>query len=484
MNSGETSGTENLDTEIVVIGAGGAGLAAAVTVAEKGTNVIVLEKRRTAGGSTMMAQGLFATESVAQKQQGINAPSDELFKAAMEWTHWRVNPMLIRVYINKSADTIQWLEDKGVNLDYIPAHHHKQRFRTWHCNPENAGHLVIKALVNDCKTRGIQLFYETEAKKILLDVQGNVTGVLAVTNGKELKISTRSIIIGTGGYGGNKELLKKYCPGYNENTTLVGVPNMGDGLLMATEIGAATEGLGTLMMSGPNFRGSHQVSAISRQPNTIWVNRDGKRFADEDISLWSVSANTLRRQPDNISYTLFDSEIKQTVIEKGTIKISGTLSAPKLTKLGEELQFEADKGTVKISDSWDEIARWIGATPEVLKTTIDEYNSFCDQGYDEIFAKDRRFLQPLRTPPYYAIKCGTELLVTLGGIKINHCMEVLNQQDNPIPGLYAVGNEAGGWQWDTYSLDLAGFAFGFAINSGRIAGENAAKYIMKDFQHN
>ena len=149
-----------------------------------------------------------------------------------------------------------------------------------------------------------------------------------------------------------------------------------------------------------------------------------------------------------------------------------------LPELEKEFQKYVDKGRIKISNSWDEIARWIGVAPEVVKATVDEYNSFCDQGYDEIFAKERRYLMPLRTPPYYAMKCGTHFYCTLGGLKISHLMEVLNQQDNPIRGLYAAGVDTGGWESDTYNFRLSGHSIGFAVNSGRIAGETTAKYVL------
>ena len=139
------------------------------------------------------------------------------------------------------------------------------------------------------------------------------------------------------------------------------------------------------------------------------------------------------------------------------------------------------KGNAKISDSWEEIARWMGAeVPETLGATVGEYNRFCDEKNDGLFSKDPRYLFPLYTAPYYAVRCHQALHTTMGGIKINHHMEVLDERDNPIPGLYAAGNDTGGSQPDTYCLILAGSTLGFALNSGRIAGENAAKYTSED----
>jgi len=474
VNTGETSKIQHLDTEIVVVGAGGAGLAAAVTAAENGARVIVLEKRLTVGGNSLMAEGLFAAESEFQNRLGIDARRDELFRMAMDYSHWKINQRIVRAYIDKSGDTVQWLADRGAKLDHILAVHPNQVLHTWHCHPKRGGPQVVKALAKICKERGVRLLYQTPAKKILVSKKGSVTGVLAAKGEQEIRIPARSVIIGTGGYGGNKELLKKYYPYYNENVVLLGAPNKGDGLLMSTEIGAATEGLGLLMLMGPRFQGSPSTVILAREPNTVWVNRKGERFIDEAVTLSTERANALDRQPEGISYTLFDEKIKQQIIEKGFINM-GLFILPQMkkTELENDITAEANKKTLKISGSWEEIAGWIGAVPEALKATIADYNFFCKQGYDEAFFKDRRYLQPLCTPPYYAMKCTSALLVTVGGIKINHHMEVLDQQDNPIPGLYAVGIDAGGWQGDTYCLELSGFAFGFAVNSGRIAGEHA-----------
>ena len=118
----------------------------------------------------------------------------------------------------------------------------------------------------------------------------------------------------------------------------------------------------------------------------------------------------------------------------------------------------------------------MGLAPDSLMATIDEYNELCDGGHDAMFFKDPKFLLPLRNPPFYALKCHQGFHGTVGGIKINHRMEVLNKSDLPIPGLFAAGADTGGWEGDTYCLKLSGSAFAFALSSGRIAGENALNY--------
>jgi fumarate reductase flavoprotein subunit len=192
---------------------------------------------------------------------------------------------------------------------------------------------------------------------------------------------------------------------------------------------------------------------------------------------WPEAANALNRQPDRICYTLFDEGIKEAFMTEGPIKGYRNPPLKGLERLEKQLRSEAEKGSARIAESWDEVACWMGAAPKVLKETVDEYNRSCHRGYDETFLKQRRFLVPLETPPYYALKCCQGFLGTIGGIKINHRMEVLSHQDKSIPGLYAVGSCTGGWESDTYCLELSGSAFGFAINSGRIAGENAVEFL-------
>jgi fumarate reductase flavoprotein subunit len=332
-------------------------------------------------------------------------------------------------------------------------------------------------LAAECRERGVKLLTRTPAKKILLGAKGSVTGVLAETKGEEFTITTKSVIIASGGYGGNRELLKKYYPYYNDNLRCGGIPHTGDGLLMAMEIGAATEGLGLLI--GGGLPGAERAPMELGEPYLVRVNQKGERFIDETV----VGAQHTFFGSDTMpaSYILFDHKILQYMMEHGTIVLTPPHRLERyvpLPGLEKELRKLADKGLMKISDSWDEIAEYIGCDPKALKATIEEYNTFCNQGYDPIFAKERRYLMPLRTPPYYAIGGSSRgLLDTVGGIKINEHMEVLDKQDNPIPGLYAAGVCAGGWQAIGYcGVYTSGAAVGFAINSGRIAGENAVKF--------
>ena len=415
----------------------------------------------------------------------IDARKEELFKKAMDYSHWKADPEIVRAFVYKSGDTVRWLEEKGLKFGWIPPLYPNQVPRVLHW-PEGGGAALIKLLVKCCENLGVRLLTQTPARKILIDGHGRVTGVLAAMGEEEITVHAQTVIIATGGFGGNKELLRKYDRSYSDNRLLTAIPHTGDGLTLCLDAGSATEGLGLLLLSGPRVPGSFLLSAVAAEPSPMMVNRLGKRFSDENIPCHFERGNTVDRQPDKICFALFDAAIKKFILDEGLKRPGWGLEREVLhlqpridpDRLDQELQTLIEKGDAKVSHSWDEIALWMEVLPEVLKATVDEYNSFCDRGRDELFAKDPAFLLPLRTPPYAAVKCHSGFLGTIGGIKINHRMEVLNHLDQPIPGLYAAGVDAGGWQGDTYSgRDLAGSAFGFAINSGRIAGENAAASV-------
>jgi len=469
--------SDDLVADVVVIG-GGAGLAAAIAAAEKGMKVILLERLKKTGGNAALAVGFLAAESPVQKRLKIDATKEHLFKASMDYARWLTNPRIVKACIDKSGDTVQWLENMGLTFEDVPFCYHNQSPRIYHVITGH-GHKLIHTMGKRCEELGVKILCSTTGKKISINGNGEVTGVIAKQKEKAISIKAKTAVIATGGYSGDKRLMKKYYPHYTKTLRLYGIPCKGDGLRMALEAGAATEGLGAVIAMGPLFEGSNYVHVVSMENNTVWVNKSGERFINEDV-IPSASSNPLNMQPDKVSFTLFDSKIKQGFINDGIIKAVEPVPYPAGTRmkdLDNKLEREESRGTIKKSRSWKEIAKWIGADPDTLDNTITEYNRYCDRGWDDEFYKNRRFLQPLETPPFYALRCTQAHHGTIGGIKINHHMEVVNANNKRIPGLYASGNDAGGWVAGTYPHHLTGTALSFALNSARIAGENAAGYI-------
>jgi fumarate reductase flavoprotein subunit len=472
-----------LKADLVIIGSGG-GLAAAVASAEAGVgNIILLEKQAVLGGNTRLAGGFFACESPVQKRANIVTSKDEYFKIAMKWDHWnRVNPGVMRAFINKSGDTVRWLEEKGVEFE--PKKADSPGPRGGH-SPVGRGIKLQQSLADQAKKLGVKILLKTAGKKIIRSKNGRITGVLAEQEGQPIEIKTGCVIIATGGFSGNAGLLKKLCPDFHDEMLTGTWPHhTGDGLLMAREIGGALAESVPIFHNGPVPETGPWggLANVIRYPSLVWVNKKGKRFVDETgYHVWETG-NAILHQPDRIMYGLFDDITREKMEEEGLLTAFGWGSlkegGDQYSAADSRMKAQVDKGLVKKSKDWSDLAGWIGADPAVLKKTLEEYNTGCDKGYDPLYARENNTLIALRKPPFYAVKGYVHLGETMGGIKITERMEVVDNQDNVIPGLYAAGVIADGWSGQTYCSDeIGGSAFSFAVNSGRMAGESAAQFV-------
>lgn len=471
---------ETLSTDVVVVGGGAAGLSAAVAAAEGGAKVILLEKTPAVGGTTNYSEGVFAVESRLQREKNLNYTRDWAFKYMMEYTHWRANARLARAFIDKSADTIEWLEKQGVKFKE-PAANYPGGYMTWHI-VDGRGKALAQALYAKAQEKGVTVLLKTAGKELIKDGKGRISGIKAVADGKEIKINAKVVVIATGGYINNKEMLAKYTAFGPDIIPVGSKDKTGEGIAMAWAAGADSFGTDVLQLYRPGIPGegpeSH-LNAPARQPY-LWVNQLGERFCDESIIFsWPYAGNALANQPGRVMYVIFDENTKKYMMEKGIDVGVGVMVpvATKLTRLDGDIQRGIDKGFVFVASSVKELAGKIKVDAKRLQATIDEYNKMADQRQDTLFVKDAKYIQPVRTAKFYAMKAVPFALGTLGGIKINHKTEVLAKNQEAITGLYAVGNDAGGMYGDSYDVVLAGSTLGFAVNSGRIAGENAIKYI-------
>jgi fumarate reductase flavoprotein subunit len=477
-----------LETDMVVIGSGATGLAAALTAAEGGAKVILFEKQRSLGGTSNFFEGTFAVESEMQRVRYITYSRDDAFKNMMEYCHWKANARLVRTFVNESAATITWLQKHGVefldatiNMPDCP--------RTYHII-KGYGEAVVKALASAAKEHKVDIRLAAPVVKILREGEG-ITGIIAEEDGEEIHVNCRAVIIGSGGYANNKEWIKKYT-GYNMEDNMVPMGNigkMGDGIRMAWEVGAAEEGMGVLELyrigpTGPDFAPKGPVEFAAVQPD-LWVDPNGQRFCDEGKAFYETSVgNANARYEEGYTFSIFDDSIIQRIMDKGIDRNVAADYFPGSKPLDYygELRIALKKGPDEVfaADSVEELGTKIGIEPSVLKATVEEYNSFCKNGHDDLFAKDPKYLWQLTGPKFYAIKAHTICLGTLGGIKINHNMEVVDKKGKVIPGLYAGGYDAGGMWGDSYPMDVcSGASSAFALNSGRIGARNALKYIGK-----
>lgn len=482
----------NMQADIVIVGGGGAGLTAALAASEKGVkNIVVLEKALTPGGNTNQSAGMFAVDSPAQQRKDIHVSADEVFIEKMTYANWRINPRLARICIKQSGEMIQWLEDKGLEfnniIEFLPEGAGPKVFHSFSQGPKGfIGKKIIEILANECQTRGVHIYCETAVKKIRVSESGEISGVIATSKKSDIRIDTGSVILATGGFGANRDLLNKYFPDHGDVYSDTYPEMTGDGLLMAEELNAVIDNNMVLLVTGPHhYPWSHCMTLLVRRPDILLVNKNGERYSNETLFLnyHTEAGNILSKQPDKICYGIIDSTVKHNMIQNREA-ISGMEweagdNGGWLDDLDGELKKNSDSGTVKIADNLEELAEFVGADADVFKATVERYNSFCNTGYDEDFLKDKRFLHPICTPPFYAVLGRQGFDTTLGGIKINHRMEVINKQERPIKGLYATGDCASSWEFANYNLKHPGAAMTFALCSGYLAGQNVSEYITK-----
>ncbi len=479
---------KQLEADVVVVAAGAAGLAAAVAAAETGTEVIAFEKAATTGGAGNMGMGPFAVESRLQRMKQIGLTKEKAFKIFMDYTHWRVDARLVKAYIDKSASTIDWLEKMGVEFIEPAAYFPESNF-TWHLvkppsgkpGPQASG-TMMKALTERAKELGVKVFLETPAKKIL-KTGGRIVGVLAEDKfGETIQANAKAVIIATGGFGDNPSMLKKYT-GYEHGRDLfsIRVPGLvGDGIRMAWEVGAADTEMNIEMTYGMPGRTAQfvAIAAVCRQPN-LMVNLLGDRFFNEELlGNTTFTGNAIAQQKNRCAFVIFDEAIKKYYEENGLDTIGSVHPVTEIRNLDDELNKALAQGyeNIFVTDSLEELARKTGINPERLLKTVEEYNRACETR-DELFYKSYKYLKAIKQPKFYAGRFFPSGYGSLGGIKINYKTEVLTKEYNVISGLYAAGTDACTIYGDSYVFILPGNTMGFALNSGRIAGENASAYV-------
>jgi len=474
---------KELEADVVIIGGGACGLCAALTVSFGGATVVLIEKLAEFGGMTNWAEGMFAIGSKLQKKMKLDYTVEDRFKAHMEATNWEANPRLVRAFMEKTADTIDWLEELGAEFTGVVAHYPGAPF-VWHMLKDWGREGLIKHLVKRAQAeKNIKMFLETPAKSIVKEGD-RITGVVAEDKeGNTIRVKCKAVVAATGGYGDKREWVEKYCKAGKSIKSFMDAKQTGDAIQMAWDVGAAAEGMGVMQAFTfmPNEMVDTQLMMAALQPN-LWINERGERFCDESI-IWRfpVVTNALSRQPNARAYNLFDQDMVTFLKEQGIQFTLGEYLEPgaELTDLDAELERGVKEGKVFEANSVKELAVKIGAEPKVLEDSVNEYNACCDKNHDFLFAKDRRYLHAIRRLKFYASKLGVVIGITEGGIKINHKMEVLDKQFNVIPGLYAGGCCAGGLIGESYIIVTTGGSLSFAVNSGRMAGESVLKYLGK-----
>jgi fumarate reductase flavoprotein subunit len=495
--------SSKLTADVAVIGAGASGVTAAVAAADKGANVIIIEKSPTIGGASNISWGArFVNSSVAVKN-GMKVDVEKTINDWITLNHWRVNIANVRDYINNSGATYDWLTSHGypttlINVMGMPVH----------LLPDHSARqgMLRKMLADSVEKNGGKVLTETAGTKLLTDDNGAVIGVQATRkDGTVLDIMAKAVIIATGGYAGNREMVKE-ASGFDP--VPAGLPqNVGQGLKMAWAVGAAkpknfgiqmfhqnvTPATRKLMSQYSPDKASYPY-LLSYIPSLMNVTPSGERFRDELLLMNPDAAaiSAIYRGP--YFYAIVSKSQLDTLTREG-MKGIGLPALPVISPA--RYSAWADKYTLdhpwadaeSVLDSVvangdgfkgasiEELARNAGMDPAIFGQTFSNYEQACKTGLDTEFGKVPPFLAAYGAGPYYAIRTEINNLASVGGLDVNKQFQVLNEKRLPIKGLYSVGLEAQGALFGDSYIG-SGDGLGYAFTSGRLGGACAAGYAL------
>jgi len=276
--------------------------------------------------------------------------------------------------------------------------------------------------------------------------------------------------------------------GYEFGNTIFNfaVPGMrGDGIKMCWEAGAGKEQpIMELMYQLPDNMNHFILDGAFRQP-CLWVNRNGQRFMPEDqIANTTFTGNAISAQPGKIAFAIFDSKLLKKYKKRGPDIVSHVHPHDLYDHFDEQWNRDIADGyePATQADTLEELAEKAGIDVDGFLEQVEEYNEMCEAGWDEIFEKNRNYMQPIEKGPFYCCRQNVGAYGSLGGVRVNHKLQVLNEESKVIPNLYCVGTDACNIFGDSYPFILSGNTMGFCLNSGRIAGENAAAEL-DDFEY-
>lgn len=465
--------------DLIVVGGGAAGLSAAAYAAQQAKSVLVLEALPKSGGNGIFAEEMFALNSREQAKRGIVCDVDGWFALAMEHSHWKNNARLIRNLLERSGENMDWLLDHGLDVaDVKPEPVEGLGGVTHYTEGMHTGREVMNVLRSFCENDGhITILTNTRVKTLISDGNGRVTGVEAEKDGEKLSFYGGAVIIATGGCGGSAQLMSRIVPGVDREAFahLKGIRMAGDGIAMAETAGADILADGCLEGAGPTFAGESAVMGLVTKRYALWLNCNGRRFANEAVGdNFVYGCNAVYAQPGHKCYVLLDQAMVEEALEGPVDFLAGPQAVSSgMSGVMDALKREAEKGRVCMSEDLEEVAAFIGTSGEELRAEIEEYNGFCQAGKDKIFLKPASLLKPLKSGKYVCILCGVDYILTHGGIRIDDRMRVLRPDGSTIEGLYAAGVDISGLDANGYQVTMSGHSFGLSTTGGRWAAECA-----------
>ena len=494
--------TVSYDADVVVIGAGGAGMTAAMTAADAGQKVVILESQAMVGGNSAratggmnaaktvyqdenefdQAAGVEKTLATAAEKYADNETITALAKTVSEqWAAYQANPTgyfdsvelmeldtmvggkgindpeLVKTLCEGTADAIDWLDENGITLHNVSSFGGASVKRIH--RPVNAegktvsvGSYMIPLLEENCEKAGVQMMLNTTATEILTDDNGAAVGIKATgASGETITINAKAVVLTTGGFGANLDMVVEYKPELKGFMTTNAPGILGQGIKMAQTIGADTVDMDQIQIH-PTVEANTAalITEGLRGDGAVLINAEGKRFIDEVGTRDVVSAAEIA-QTGSYSWLVVD----QAMVDASSV-----------------IQGYIKKGYTVTGETYEELGKAMGVDEAAFAETMNTWNGYVEAKNDPDFGRTS-FANPLNNGPYYAIKVTAGVHHTMGGVTINSATEVLKEDGTVIPGLFAAGEVTGGVHG---ANRLGGTAVADFVVFGRIAGESAANY--------
>ena len=496
------AGDVTKEADVVIVGAGGAGMTAAMTASDAGKSVIILESQAMVGGNSVRSTGgMNAAKTVYQDENefGEGAGVEKMLKSAadnyadnefitslaatvaQQWADYQANPVgyfdsvelmeldtmvggkginnpeLVKTLVEGTAPAIDWLDENGMSLHNVAAFGGASVKRIHRpVNEEgkvvSVGAYLVPLMEKACQDRGVEFILNTTADTILTDANGQAVGVSGTDkDGNTVTVNAKAVVLATGGFGANLDMVASYKPELKGFMTTNAPGIQGQGIAMATAIGAATVDMEQIQIH-PTVEANTAalITEGLRGDGAILVNANGERFTDEVSTRDKVSAAEIA-QPGSFSWLIVD----QAMADASNV-IQGYIT----------------KGYTKQGATYEELAKEIEVDPATFAATMEKWNGCVEAKTDADFGRTS-FANPLNTAPYYAIKVSAGVHHTMGGVVINSSTEVLKEDGSVIPGLFAAGEVTGGVHG---ANRLGGTAVADFVVFGRIAGSSAAAF--------
>ena len=486
----ESAIVETVDTDVLVIGGGYSGCATAASASEQGLSVILVEK-----GDTLHGNGVGGTGAIASRaldELGITLDKVDAQKRWVKTCGGRCRESLVAKLIENSERCMNWLLDiaeaDGESVLVSENHSndavHKED-RTYHMlyggkTAEEYGlaTLTPHLLRQFAEAHGATFVYNSPAVQLVQGEDGAVTGAICETEAGYVQYNaSKGVVLATGDISFNQEMMNEFCPiGNKVMAKLNGAPgDTGDGHKMALWAGG-------VFQDGPWPTMMHPQAAAMFHGPFLFVNPEGKRFMNEATWVQGKCVGIMTQGKSDHAYSIFDANWDKYLLE--SLPTGGGMFWDNFRAVGStfedsvatsiqtvEAGLANDPANYFKADTLEELADLIGVPQDTFLATIERYNGLCDEGLDKDFFKDQVFLTPVKEGPFYATKVGVGLLAVVGGVHIDDNNQVLTSEDEPIPGLFAVGNTSGDMYAYDYPINFMGNSHTRCLVGGKVLGE-------------